>query len=241
MLVVIEAPLDKPDGAAADFDRNRPHLESVPHLPGQPEPAFPTATIRSCDSSLRLSPWIVCSLAPIKWRIAEAEFVLLVCHNEQSRGAESARLAIMRRTGFSDVEHLKSVVSSLTQIAKELSMTTYQGGKARLLARDFMSAFAVSRIDLDTDGRVTQVVWGVIDKKSNRWVSDEELAPVADVVAAIQNGDQVLAIFPPAAGKLAEREFVVVEFDDGMETIELDEVSGPAPRIHDMGRIDLHR
>ena len=119
-------------------------------------------------------------------------------------------------------------------------MAISRGEKARLFERDFMSAFAVSKIDLDTDGRVTQVLWGVIDKKSNRWVSAEELAPVADVVAAIQNGDQVLAIFPPTAGGLPEREFVVVEFDDGTETIDLVEVSGPAPRIHDMGRIDLH-
>ena len=119
-------------------------------------------------------------------------------------------------------------------------MSNHRGNKCQLFARDFMSAFAVSKIDLDTDGRVTRVLWGVIDKTSNRWVSDEELAPVAEVVAAIQSGDQVLAIFPPTAGRLPEREFVVVEFDDGTETIELDEISGPAPRIHDLGRIDLH-
>ena len=109
--------------------------------------------------------------------------------------------------------------------------------KARPFAIDFMSAFAVSRIELDVDGRVTKVVWGVIDRKSMRWVSAEALAPVADVVEAIHKGDQVLAVLPGRDSGLPEREFVVVEFDDGTETIELDEATGPAPRIHDMDRI----
>jgi hypothetical protein len=114
----------------------------------------------------------------------------------------------------------------------------YQGAKARALLQDPMSVFAVSKVRLDVDGRVTDVLWGVIDKKSNHWVSPATLAPAAEVVDAIHNGDHVLALFPTNDGRLPEREFVVVEFDDGTETIELDVVNAPAPGIRDMVQLD---
>ena len=116
-------------------------------------------------------------------------------------------------------------------------METCRAEKSCQFAIDFMSAFAVSKIRLDVDGRVTQVVWGIIDRKSMRWVSAEALIPVADVAEAIHKEDQVLAVFPGRDNGLPKREFVVVEFDDGTETIELDEVTGPALRIRDMDRI----
>ena len=83
-------------------------------------------------------------------------------------------------------------------------------------------------------------LWGVIDKKSNHWVSPAAVAPVAEVVDAIHNGDQVLALFPTNGGRLPEREFEVVEFDDGTETIELDASNAPAPEIRDMIQLDDH-
>ena len=118
-------------------------------------------------------------------------------------------------------------------------MAPYQGAKTRELLQDPMSVFAVSKVRLDVDGRVTDVLWGVIiDKKSNHWVSPAALAPVAEVVEAIHNGDQVLALFPTNGGRLPEREFEVVEFDDGTETIELDASNSPAPAIRDMVQLD---
>ena len=111
---------------------------------------------------------------------------------------------------------------------------TYQGARARDLHRDSASVFAVSKVRIDVDGRVTEVLWGVIDKKSNHWVSPAELAPVAQVVEAIHNGDKVLALFPTNDGRLPEREFEVVEFDDGTKTIELGASTAPAPEIRDM-------
>ncbi len=111
---------------------------------------------------------------------------------------------------------------------------SYQGARARELPQDPMSVFAVSKVRLDADGRVTDVLWGVIDRKSNHWVSPAALAPVAEVVDAIHNGDHVLALFPTNGGRLPEREFEVVEFDDGSETIELDASNAPAPDIRDM-------
>ena len=117
-------------------------------------------------------------------------------------------------------------------------MAPYQGARARELLQDPMSVFAVSKVRLDVDGRVTDVLWGVIDKKSNRWVSPAAVAPVAEVVEAIHNGDQVLALFPTNGGRVPEREFEVVEFDDGTETIELDGFNAPAPEIRDMVQLD---
>jgi len=114
----------------------------------------------------------------------------------------------------------------------------YQGAKAREVLPDSPSVFAVSKVRLDVDGRVTDVLWGVIDKKSNHWVSPAALAPVAEVVEAIHNGDQVLALFPTNGRRLPERMFEVVDFDDGTETIELDVVNAPAPEIRDMVQLD---
>jgi hypothetical protein len=121
--------------------------------------------------------------------------------------------------------------------AKDIPMP-YQGARARELLRDPMSVFAVSKVRLDADGHVTDVLWGVIDKKSNHWVSPAALASVAEVVEAIHNGDQVLALFPTNEGRLPEREFEVVEFDDGSETIELDAANAPAPEIRDMVQLE---
>ena len=115
---------------------------------------------------------------------------------------------------------------------------TYQGAKSRELLQEPTRVFAVSKVRLDGDGRVTDVLWGVIDKRSNHWVSPAALAPVAEVVEAIHNGDQVLALFPTNGGRLPEREFEVVEFDDGTETIELDASNAPAPELRDMVQLD---
>ena len=115
---------------------------------------------------------------------------------------------------------------------------SYQGARARELLPDSMSVFAVSKVRLDADGRVTDVLWGVIDRKSNHWVSPAALAPVAEVVEAIRNGDHVLALFPTNSGRLVEREFEVVEFDDGSETIKLDASHASAPEIRDMVRLE---
>jgi hypothetical protein len=102
------------------------------------------------------------------------------------------------------------------------------------LSENSMSVFAVSKVRLDVDGYVTDVLWGVMDKKSKHWVSPEALAPVVEVVEALRKGDQVLALFPSNDDRLPEREFEVVEFDDGTETIELNVSAAAAPGIRDM-------
>jgi hypothetical protein len=78
-----------------------------------------------------------------------------------------------------------------------------------------MSVFAVSKVHLSRDGLVTDVVWGVVDTKSNHWVSPETVASVGEVIAAIRNGDQVMALFPTPQGHLPGRPFVVEAPEDG--------------------------
>lgn len=100
-----------------------------------------------------------------------------------------------------------------------------------------MSVFAVSRVRLDLAGNVTDVMWGVVDTKSNHWVSPEVEAPVAEVLDAIQKGDYVVALFPTAHGHMPERQFVSVEIGDGTKAISLDGPARPGREIQDMDRL----
>ncbi len=97
--------------------------------------------------------------------------------------------------------------------------------------------FAVSKVELDKDGRVTDVLWGKVNTRKNAWAAPEVIAPVADLVAALQAGDRVFALFPSINGHLPDREFVEANYDNGMQTIVL---RGPAAcdrEIHDMDRL----
>jgi len=100
-----------------------------------------------------------------------------------------------------------------------------------------MTTYAVSKVGLDADGRVASVCWGQVDTDRNDWATDEAIAPVADVVAAIHNRDAVFALFPSLHGHLPERRFVVIDYADGRETIAL--VGNPTfeREVHDMDRI----
>jgi hypothetical protein len=106
------------------------------------------------------------------------------------------------------------------------------------LASDPVTFYAVSQVRLGPGPRVLEVVWGQVDPLGNRWSTDEVPAPVADVVAAIHNGDPVFALFRGQLGHAPQRRFVVVEHDDGQETIVLDGPSGSPPGLEAMDRID---
>ena len=99
------------------------------------------------------------------------------------------------------------------------------------------AVYAVSKVKLDADGRVTDVLWGRVDTTHNTWSAPEVLAPVADAVAALQGGDQVFALFPSANGHLPEGQFTTVEYDDGRQTIVLAGPALPDRAIHDMDRL----
>ena len=87
--------------------------------------------------------------------------------------------------------------------------------------------FAISKVRLDSDGRVTRVLWAEVNAASNLGVSNGVTAPVFEVVDAIHAGHQVLAHFSPGQAHLPERAFEVVEHADGRETIAL--AGPPAP------------
>jgi hypothetical protein len=100
-----------------------------------------------------------------------------------------------------------------------------------------MNVFAVSKVRLDPDGRVTDVYWGRVDTQRNDWAEAEAVAPVAEVVHAIQAGAQVFALFPSEHGHLPDRRFMVVDYDNGWETIALDGPATHEREIHDMERL----
>ncbi len=100
-----------------------------------------------------------------------------------------------------------------------------------------MKTFAVSKIRLDQDGRVTHLLWGEVDTHKNDWMGVEAVAPSIDAVRAIHAGNQVFALFPSTHGHLPERRFMVVEYDSGMETISLDGPPTHEREVHDMERL----
>lgn len=99
--------------------------------------------------------------------------------------------------------------------------------------------YAVSKVGLDTDGRVTHVQWGRVDTAHNQWIGAEAVAPVADTVAALQAGDQVFALFASANGHLPERQFTFVDYEDGRQTITLQGPPIAGHEIHDMDRLTI--
>lgn len=103
-----------------------------------------------------------------------------------------------------------------------------------------MNVFAVSKVRLDKDGRATAVFWGRVDTAKNQWATAEVVAPVREVVEAIHAGDQVFALFPSEHGHVPDRQFMVVDYDNGWETIALMGPSTHEREIHDMERLDAH-
>ena len=100
-----------------------------------------------------------------------------------------------------------------------------------------MKTFAVSKVRLDADGRVTHVLWGKVNTRKNAWATAEVVAPVAAAVSALSAGDHVFALFPSIHGHLPDRRFVIADYDGGLQTIVLDGPATHEREIHDMDRI----
>lgn len=100
-----------------------------------------------------------------------------------------------------------------------------------------MKVFAVSKVRLDADGRITHVYWGEVDTRKNDWAGPESVATVTDVVRAIHGHHQVFALFPSTHGHLPDRPFMVVDYDSGWETISLDGPPTHEREVHDMERL----
>ena len=101
-----------------------------------------------------------------------------------------------------------------------------------------MTTFAVSKVRLDSGGRITTVLWGVVDTGKNAWATPEVVVPVAAAVDALHAGNRVFALFPSIHGHLPDRQFVVADYDGSRKTIVLDGPTAYEREIHDMDRFD---
>ena len=100
-----------------------------------------------------------------------------------------------------------------------------------------MTVHAVSKVRLDKDGRVSAVWWGRVDTQRNEWAEPECEALVAEVVRALLSGDAVYALFPATHGHLPDRRFVVVDYDNGWQSIALEGATTHEREVHDMDRL----
>ena len=98
---------------------------------------------------------------------------------------------------------------------------TYQGARARSEADETRRVFAVSKVRLNEVGSVTDVLWAEINAKSNLDIGASVVVPVADVIDAIHDGAQVSAVLPVQFGAMPDHAFEVIEFTNGLETIDL--------------------
>ena len=98
--------------------------------------------------------------------------------------------------------------------------------------------YAVAKVRLDGDGRITHVLWGPVDTRRNEWAGPESVVPVDAVVRALNDGHHVYALYPSTHGHLPERRFIVAEYDNGWHTIVLDGPPTHEREVHDMARLD---
>lgn len=119
---------------------------------------------------------------------------------------------------------------------------TYQGERARAMAREKGRCFEVSKVRIGADVFVSEVLWSEVGGGSDRDVGARVLASAAEVVDAIHDGAQVAAIFPASdAGHLKyrpERVFVIVEHEDGRECIAFEGPPSPGRDLADMVGLD---
>ncbi len=100
-----------------------------------------------------------------------------------------------------------------------------------------MSVFAVSKVLLKRNGDLSHVLWGVVDTKSNQWVSPEVVAPVEEVADAIRRGDHVVALFPTDFGHVPGSEFILDE-SGGKTRVTLDGSVPPERQMHLIDKLD---
>jgi hypothetical protein len=132
-----------------------------------------------------------------------------------------------------------SLPSPVALTTKPSGLTAAERGSQarRMRTKGRMTIFAVSKVRLDTAGRITAVIWGQVDTAKNDWATPEVEEPVAAVVAALHAGDHVFALFPSLHGHLPDRRFVVADYDGGRKTIVLDGPATHEREVHHMERI----
>ena len=115
---------------------------------------------------------------------------------------------------------------------------TYQGERARPMASEKGRTFEVSKIRLDKDGHVSEVLWGEVNPGSDLDVGLPVRAAVAEVVDAIHDGAQVTALFVSEKVSLPDRQFTVFKHHDGREGIALQEPGAAGRQLADMVALD---
>lgn len=101
-----------------------------------------------------------------------------------------------------------------------------------------MKVHAVAKVRLDADGRVTGVEWGPVNTETNEWHTEPQVADASEVVAAIERGEDVYALFATSHGMMPMRRFRVVTYDNGWKTVNLDGAPTHEHEIHDMLHVD---
>lgn len=103
---------------------------------------------------------------------------------------------------------------------------TYQGARARPMASESGRAFEVSKVAIGPDGAISRVLWSEVGAKSDADVGARFVVAASDVVDAIHAGARVAAVFESRDEPLPERNFVVIEHDDGHESLAFED--GPS-------------
>ena len=119
---------------------------------------------------------------------------------------------------------------------------SYQGARARPLASEKGRLFEVYKVRIGHDGHVSDVLWSELYRASDQHDGARVVASAAEVVDAIHDSAEVLAVFPSAdaAGPKHRqmRTFVIVEQDDGRECITFEGPTSPGRELVDMVNLD---
>lgn len=193
-----------------------------------------------------LGPRAMATVAEVVEAIHDGAEVLAVFSTPSRRLPERLFVVTPREDGAARIaldgapspgRDLADMASFEQRDSNAIQRPTPTPASARRAASHF-TTFAVSRVRLDADGRVTAVVWGQVDTRKNDWATPEVVAPVAEAVKALDHGDPVFALFASPHGHLPERRFVTVDYDDGRRTIVLEGPATHQREMHDMDRLD---
>jgi hypothetical protein len=114
---------------------------------------------------------------------------------------------------------------------------SYQGARARPMASESGRVFEVSRVAIGPDGRISRVLWSEVGAKSDADVGARFVVAAADVVDAIHAGARVAAVFEGRGEPLPERILVVVEHDDGQESLAFEDGPSPGREMSDIATL----
>ncbi len=118
---------------------------------------------------------------------------------------------------------------------------TYRGERSRFLATEQGRVFEVSKVRLSADGHVRDVLWGEVDTASGQYVGPRMEVSAADVVDAIHDGAQVVALFEMPEPHLRKRGFVIVLHENGQERLSFEGAPVPGRELKDMSRLETSK